>query len=482
MHRIAAFLTAFLFPIAAYAGPEVCDAAAKEIDASLRAFQAPPEYAHPSQRISIRNAVAQTPAAGLNYGSKIDADGLKAFPLAKSVPALAEGHFVHRAGGDGGLVMVDTVAGTARCHSPAVFTTHPLAPLKVPDPGDPFALCMDGGVALGAAGGSAFYAQTRDGFLDTDELKVFPLKNGALSKACTIAGSYQFAYEVAESFCKDPSLCNDYPENLSSWANAFRTYGGLELPSLTRLAQPPAPQRNTDELPLFGAKGSSIVPIPFRFGGSEAWFAIKDDPRVNLLRLGAAKEGPENMANWKTFTLAVLYKDGEPQASFAIEKQRGIVQRIAVYYDITPDVPPAGVAAAIYRTAAGVSGDYSNGASIFADPLAREHYMSSRLRALIAEMYKRANGEVPGLDFDPVTDSQDPVVTGLTIAAESENSREASVRVEFQRGDDPEHPVGNPQHVVLRYLLVREDNAWKLDDIVAVKPNQWRVSEIAKGH
>jgi hypothetical protein len=81
---------------------------------------------------------------------------------------------------------------------------------------------------------------------------------------------------------------------------------------------------------LFGAAQSSLVPQAFRFGASEAWFAVKGDPRVDFVRIGPAAEGPAAMANWKAFTLVAFYKAGEPLASFVIEKRRAAFKSLSI--------------------------------------------------------------------------------------------------------------------------------------------------------
>jgi hypothetical protein len=83
-------------------------------------------------------------------------------------------------------------------------------------------------------------------------------------------------------------------------------------------------------MPLFGAAASRIVPEPFRFDGEESWFATPGDPRVDVLRIGVANQGPANMAQWDAFTLATLYKSGQPVASFVVQRRRFAFQALTV--------------------------------------------------------------------------------------------------------------------------------------------------------
>lgn len=111
---------------------------------------------------------------------------------------------------------------------------------------------------------------------------------------------------------------------------------------------------------------------------------------------------------------------------------------------------PADVVTAIYRIYAGPKGDYQTGNL---DDKRVAVYLSKSLRAALKAMDARSKKlNEPILDFDPVTDSQDPQVEKLTIAAESD----AVAAATFFSGD--------VKHVV-RYSFVREDGAWKVDDI-----------------
>ncbi len=111
---------------------------------------------------------------------------------------------------------------------------------------------------------------------------------------------------------------------------------------------------------------------------------------------------------------------------------------------------PADVTTAIYRIYAGPKGDYQTGNL---DDKRVAVYLSKSLRAALKAMDARSKKlNEPILDFDPVTNSQDPQVEKLTIAPEGD----AAAIATFFSGD--------VKHVV-RYSFVREDGAWKVDDI-----------------
>ena len=114
------------------------------------------------------------------------------------------------------------------------------------------------------------------------------------------------------------------------------------------------------------------------------------------------------------------------------------------------EASPADVVTSIYRAYAGPKGDYQTGNL---DDKRVANYLSKSLRAALKAMDARSKKlNEPILDFDPVTDSQDPEVEKLTIAP----GGDAAATATFFSGD--------VKHVI-RYSFVREDGAWKVDDI-----------------
>jgi len=127
---------------------------------------------------------------------------------------------------------------------------------------------------------------------------------------------------------------------------------------------------------------------------------------------------------------------------------------------------PVEATTAIYRIYAGPKGDYQSG------NLEDKHvlvHLSKSLRAALKAMDARSKAlNEPILDFDPVTDSQDPEVEKLTIAAEGDA---AAVATFFS---------GDVKHVV-RYSFVREGDAWKVDDISGgAGDDRWDLRDIIK--
>lgn len=83
-------------------------------------------------------------------------------------------------------------------------------------------------------------------------------------------------------------------------------------------------------------------------------------------------------------------------------------------------------------------------------------------------------GDAPNLDFDPVTNGNDPSFHDLHIKTESENSAGAVVIADFVSHQDT-------VRTVLRYFLVRENGGWKVDDIVAGGKSEWRLNKLIEG-
>ena len=127
---------------------------------------------------------------------------------------------------------------------------------------------------------------------------------------------------------------------------------------------------------------------------------------------------------------------------------------------------PADVTTAIYAIYAGPKGDYQTGNL---DDKRVAAYLSKSLRAALKAMDARSKKlNEPILDFDPVTDSQDPQVEKLAIAAEGDTAAVAT----FYSGD--------VKHVV-RYNFVHEGDAWKVDDISGgADADKWDLRDIIK--
>jgi hypothetical protein len=95
--------------------------------------------------------------------------------------------------------------------------------------------------------------------------------------------------------------------------------------------------------------------------------------------------------------------------------------------------------------------------------VAKAKYLSKALIALWAKAYAvTPKDEVGAIDFDPVTNSQDPDVKSFALATEKLDTNKATIAVTLtsHRADRT-----NPADQVIRYEFVHEGDAWKIDDV-----------------
>jgi hypothetical protein len=142
-----------------------------------------------------------------------------------------------------------------------------------------------------------------------------------------------------------------------------------------------------------------------------------------------------------------------------------------------PDDPTAIVNAIYVRVAKG-KGD-GGGSFVIDGKAARAKYLSKPLIALWTKSDALTpKGEVGAIDFDPVTNSQDPDVKSFKVIAEKSEPAKATVAVTLASHRDPRK---YPADDVVRYDFVREIGGWKIDDIRStVDGKPWSVQELLK--
>lgn len=101
----------------------------------------------------------------------------------------------------------------------------------------------------------------------------------------------------------------------------------------------------------------------------------------------------------------------------------------------------------------------TKGIDIIGDAKLRARYLSKDLAAAVKKDIDQSakSGEVGALDFDPVSDSQDPLIKDLKIDPASVQGDQAQVGVSFNRGD--------PKRDELVYDLVQEGGQWRVSNI-----------------
>ncbi len=136
---------------------------------------------------------------------------------------------------------------------------------------------------------------------------------------------------------------------------------------------------------------------------------------------------------------------------------------------------PVSIVTAIYARAAKGKGD--GGGFVTASKAAKAQYLSKTLIALWAKAdASTPKDDVGPIDFDPVTNSQEPDVKSFQLATEKLDADKATIAVTIT-GHRPDH--GNPADQVIRYDFVREGDKWKIDDFrSAVDGKPWSLREL----
>ncbi len=137
---------------------------------------------------------------------------------------------------------------------------------------------------------------------------------------------------------------------------------------------------------------------------------------------------------------------------------------------------PVAIVTAIYTRAAKGKGD-GGGGFVIENKTAKARYLSKALIALWAKADAHTpKGDVGPVDFDPVTNSQDPDVKSFTLATEKLDADKATIAVTLtsHRAERV-----NPADQVIRYDFVHEGDKWKIDDIrSAVDGKPWSIREM----
>jgi hypothetical protein len=140
----------------------------------------------------------------------------------------------------------------------------------------------------------------------------------------------------------------------------------------------------------------------------------------------------------------------------------GLFATIASVHAETPaSGDPTAIVTAIYIRAAKGKGT-DGGGFVYENKAAKAKYLSKSLIELWAKADKHTpKGDVGPIDFDPVTNSQDPDVKGFKVDAEKLEADKATIAATLKSGHGP-RKAGDD---VVRYDFVREAGGWKIDDI-----------------
>jgi hypothetical protein len=140
---------------------------------------------------------------------------------------------------------------------------------------------------------------------------------------------------------------------------------------------------------------------------------------------------------------------------------------------------PVAIVNAIYARAAKGRGD-GGGAFIIENQVAKAKYLSKSLVELWAKADAHTpKGDVGPVDFDPVTNSQEPNVKSFKLVPEKLDPDKAVIAVIIAgRGAPRAKSIDNTIH----YSLVRDDGQWKIDDISGASDGEaWSIREMLGG-
>ena len=139
---------------------------------------------------------------------------------------------------------------------------------------------------------------------------------------------------------------------------------------------------------------------------------------------------------------------------------------------------PLAIVNAIYARVAKGKGD-SGGAFVIENKAAKAKYLSKSL----IDLWAKADAHTPKddvgpVDFDPVTNSQEPDVKSFTAVAEKQDATTAVIAVTITgHGKPPTKPADG----IIRYSFVREGTQWKIDDISGASDGEaWSIRGMLK--
>ena len=137
---------------------------------------------------------------------------------------------------------------------------------------------------------------------------------------------------------------------------------------------------------------------------------------------------------------------------------------------------PAGIITAIYTRAAKGRGD-SGGAFIIENKAAKAKYLSKSMVELWAKADAHTpKGDVGPVDFDPVTNSQEPDVKAFKVVAEKLEAEKAIIAATITGRNTPSR---KPADRTVRYDFVRDTGAWKIDDIKGASDGEpWSIRDM----
>jgi hypothetical protein len=141
-----------------------------------------------------------------------------------------------------------------------------------------------------------------------------------------------------------------------------------------------------------------------------------------------------------------------------------------------PSPDPVAILTAIYTRAAKGKGD-GGGGFVIENKAAKAKYPSKSLIELWAKADAHTpKGDVGPVDFDPVTNSQDPDIKSFEVTAEKQDTEKAVIAVKMSGRREPRP---KPADQTVRYAFVRDAGLWKIDDISgSIDGEPWSIRDM----
>jgi hypothetical protein len=136
---------------------------------------------------------------------------------------------------------------------------------------------------------------------------------------------------------------------------------------------------------------------------------------------------------------------------------------------------PVAIITAIYTRAAKGKGN-GGAAFVIENDAAKAKYLSKSL----VELWARADahtqkGDIGPIDFDPVTNSQDPDVKSFKVVPEKLEADKAVIAATITG----KTARAKPSDEIVRYNFVHDDGKWKIDDISGTMDGEaWSIRDI----
>ncbi|ABD07424.1 Twin-arginine translocation pathway signal [Rhodopseudomonas palustris HaA2] len=115
------------------------------------------------------------------------------------------------------------------------------------------------------------------------------------------------------------------------------------------------------------------------------------------------------------------------------------------------------------------------GSDLVNSPKSRAKILSKSFAALWTRAEARTKDDIGPVDFDPVSNSQDPDIKAFAIKVEKEDDASATLAVTLTGSQ----PRDKAEDGVIRYDFVRDGGHWRIDDIRgAVDGEAWSVRKL----